>query len=80
MPRRKQHTPEEAACPGGAAKLDGNSMPRGSGIKGLSGFKFKTESLYEAPISTIRGAAGYSFCKYAELFLKLSLFSCKDAM
>jgi hypothetical protein len=58
MPRREQNAPEETACPGGAAKLGGSSMPRGSGIKGLyiapfheienklvSGFKFKNESL-----------------------------------
>jgi hypothetical protein len=92
MPRRKQHAQEEAACPGGAAKLGGSSMPRGSGIKRLyiapfheskislflaSNFKVR---VYEAPISTIRGVADYFFCKYAELFLKLSSNSWKDAM
>jgi hypothetical protein len=59
MPRRELHAPEEAACPGGAAKLGGSSMPaQGSGIKVIliapfheiedklvSGFKLKNESL-----------------------------------
>jgi hypothetical protein len=80
MPSRKQHAQEEAACPGGAAKLGGSSMPRGSGIKRLYIASFHESKIslflasnlkmrvYEAPISTIRGVADFFFANMRSYF------------